>query len=104
MSFASTVLPSESTSGRADLPVLVPELASRPSSASPAPAPSSHDVGSGGNKFPAGPPAIDLRMNAEIVLSGRAQPGQTIQLNGQWITVNSDGTFTVRLALPIARG
>jgi len=81
-----------------------PELVPMPAPASVSPAPSSHSVGSGGAMFPAGKPGIDLKMNAEVVLSGRAQPGQTIQINGQWITVNPDGTFTVRLALPIARG
>jgi len=46
-------------------------------------------------------PGIDLQLNAEVAISGRAQPGQTIQVNGQWVQANADGTFSVRLALPI---
>jgi hypothetical protein len=56
--------------------------------------------GSGG-WAPTGQPAVDLKLNAELVISGRAQPGQTLQVNGQWLTVNADGTFSLRLALPI---
>lgn len=63
---------------------------------------SSFALGSGGFGLPEAKPAIDLKMNAEVILSGRAQPGQTLQLNGRWVTVNPDGTFTVRLALPLA--
>jgi len=47
--------------------------------------------------------AIDLRLNAEVVISGRAQPGQTVQVNGRWLKVGADGTFSLRLALPVAR-
>ncbi len=59
--------------------------------------------GSGGAGFPVAKPSIDLHLNTEIVVSGRAQPGQTVQLNGHWIKVNADGTFSVRLALPVAQ-
>ena len=77
-----------------------------PGGPAPAPAPeslSSFNVGSGGFGLAEGKPAVDVKMNAEVVLSGRAQPGQTIQLNGRWIQVNADGTFSVRLALPLAK-
>jgi hypothetical protein len=55
--------------------------------------------GSGG-WAPARQAEIDLKLNAEVIISGRAQPGQAIQVNGQWVKVNADGTFSVRLALP----
>jgi hypothetical protein len=45
--------------------------------------------------------AVELKVNAELILSGRTQPGQTLQVNGQWLTVNADGTFSLRLALPV---
>jgi hypothetical protein len=45
--------------------------------------------------------AVDLKLNAEMVISGRAQPDQAVQVNGQWLKVNTDGTFSVRLALPL---
>ena len=64
---------------------------------------SSVSVGSGGFGLAEGKLAVDLKMHAEVVLSGRAQPGQTLQLNGRWIRVNPDGTFSVRLALPLAK-
>ena len=47
--------------------------------------------------------AIDLRLNAEVVISGRAQPGQSVQVNGRWLKVGADGTFSLRLALPVAK-
>ena len=47
--------------------------------------------------------AIDLRLNAEVVISGRAQPGQTVQVNGRWLKVGADGTFSLRLALPFVK-
>lgn len=45
--------------------------------------------------------AVDLQLNAELVISGRTQPGQAVQVNGQWTKANADGTFSLRLALPI---
>jgi len=71
--------------------------------------PSSESVssfGSGGSWEIAGPKmagTIDLRLNAEVVISGRAQPGQTVQVNGRWLKVGDDGTFSVRLALPVVK-
>jgi len=50
-----------------------------------------------------GKSAIDLKLNAEVVISGRAQPGQTVQVNGRWLKVKTDGTFSMRLALPVIR-
>ncbi|MGD0946766.1 MAG: DUF4912 domain-containing protein [Candidatus Binatia bacterium] len=49
----------------------------------------------------AGRTAADLTLNADVVISGRGQPGQAIQVNGQWLKAGADGTFSVRLALPI---
>jgi len=54
-----------------------------------------------GSWAPAGRGAVDLKLNAEMVISGRAQPGQAVQVNGQWLKVRTDGTFSVRLALPL---
>jgi hypothetical protein len=59
----------------------------------------SFDVGSfamGGD----GKPSIDLELYAEIIVYGRAQPGQTLQVNGRPVAVNADGTFRVQWALP----
>jgi hypothetical protein len=50
---------------------------------------------------PAGRTAADLTLNVDVVISGRGQPGQAVQVNGQWLRVGADGTFSVRLALPI---
>jgi len=50
---------------------------------------------------PAGRTAAGLTLNADVVISGRGQPGQAIQVNGQWLKASADGTFSVRLALPI---
>jgi hypothetical protein len=47
--------------------------------------------------------AIDLKLNAEVVISGRAQPGQTVQVNGRWLKVCADGTFSMRVALPVVK-
>ena len=48
-------------------------------------------------------PSINLELNAEVVVYGRAQPGQTLRVNGRWVPVNADGTFHVRWALPTAK-
>jgi hypothetical protein len=50
---------------------------------------------------PAGRTAADLTLNADVVISGRCQPGQAIQVNGQWLKAGADGTFSLRLTLPI---
>ncbi len=47
--------------------------------------------------------AIELELNAEVIVYGRAQPGQTLRVNGQPVSVNADGTFHVRWALPVAK-
>ena len=49
----------------------------------------------------AGRTAAALTLNVDVVISGRGQPGQAIQVNGQWLKAGADGTFSVRLALPI---
>jgi len=47
-------------------------------------------------------PSIKLELNAEVVIYGRAMPGQTVEVCGRTVKVNSDGTFSVRMALPLA--
>ena len=47
--------------------------------------------------------AITLELNAEVIVYGRAQPGQTLCVNGRPVSVNDDGTFHVRWALPVAK-
>jgi len=59
------------------------------------------DSFSSGSWAPTGRAGVDLKLNAEVVISGRAQPDQAVQVNGQWLKVNSDGTFSMRLALPL---
>ena len=51
----------------------------------------------------AAPAAITLELNAEVIVYGRAQPGQTLCVNGRAVPVNADGTFHVRWALPVAK-
>lgn len=63
---------------------------------------SSFDLGGGGSGAGQSEPSINLELNAEVVVYGRAQPGQTLRVNGRWVPVNSDGTFHVRWALPTA--
>jgi len=46
---------------------------------------------------------IELELNAEVIVYGRAQPGQTLCVNGRPVPVNADGTFHVRWALPVAK-
>ena len=57
----------------------------------------------GGSWAPTGRAAVDLKSNAEVVLSGRAQPDQAVQADGQWLKVNSDRTFSVRPAMPVRK-
>ena len=69
--------------------------------------PSSHSVGrfgtSSGAFGEAGPaPSIKLELNADIIIYGRAVPGQTVEVCGRLVKVNADGTFSVRMALPLA--
>lgn len=47
-------------------------------------------------------PSIKLELNAEVVIYGRAMPGQTVEVCGRTVKVNPDGTFSVRMALPLA--
>ncbi|MFA5190394.1 MAG: DUF4912 domain-containing protein [Verrucomicrobiia bacterium] len=47
-------------------------------------------------------PSIKLELNAEIVIYGRAMPGQTVEVCGRMVKVSPDGTFSVRMALPLA--
>jgi hypothetical protein len=44
-------------------------------------------------------PSISLEIGADLVIYGKAQPGQTLQVNGESVTVNPDGTFRVHLTL-----
>ena len=71
--------------------------------------PSSHSVGRFGTSSGAfgetGPaPSIKLELNADIIIYGRAAPGQTVEVCGRMVRVNADGTFSVRMALPLANG
>jgi hypothetical protein len=45
--------------------------------------------------------ALALTLSVEVVISGRAQPGQTVEVNGQQLDVGPEGAFSVRLALPV---
>lgn len=47
-------------------------------------------------------PSIKLELNAEIVIYGRAMPGQAVEVCGRMVKVSPDGTFSVRMALPLA--
>jgi hypothetical protein len=38
-----------------------------------------------------------------VIVYGRAQPGQTLRVNGREVPVNADGTFQVRWTLPVAK-
>ena len=69
--------------------------------------PSSHSVGrfgtsSGAFGESAPAPSIKLELNADIIIYGRAVPGQTVEVCGRLVKVNADGTFSVRMALPLA--
>ena len=71
--------------------------------------PSSHSVGrfgtsSGAFGESAPAPSIKLELNADIIIYGRAAPGQTVEVCGRLVKVNADGTFSVRMALPLANG
>ena len=70
-------------------------------------APSSHNVdrfgtSSDGLGAAERTPSIKLELNAEVVIYGRAMPGQTVEVCGRSVKVNPDGTFSVRMALPLA--
>lgn len=79
-----------------------------PAAAEPESAPSSHSVerfgaSSGGlGAADERAPSIKLELNAELVIYGRAMPGQTVEVCGRPVKVNPDGTFSVRMALPLA--
>jgi hypothetical protein len=70
-------------------------------------APSSHSVdrfgtSSDGLGAAERAPSIKLELNAEVIIYGRAMPGQTVEVCGRAVKVNPDGTFNVRMALPLA--
>jgi len=86
------VTPVSETTGAVAAPAVVPERSA-----------SSEAVSSfswGGGVAQA---AITLELNAEVIVYGRAQPGQTLCVNGRPVSVNDDGTFHVRWALPVAK-
>jgi len=94
------------------LPVTTPASATTPAEesgvvatavATPAPSASSEAVSSFSWGGGAAPAAITLELNAEVIVYGRAQPGQTLCVNGRPVSVNDDGTFHVRWALPVAK-
>jgi hypothetical protein len=82
-------------------PELAAVLEEKPA-APPAPAGSSELASSfglgGGAKA-----ALELELNADVIVYGRAQPGQTLRVNGREVPVNADGTFQVRWTLPVAK-
>jgi hypothetical protein len=39
----------------------------------------------------------------ELIISGRAQPGQTLEILGHRVSIDPDGTFSVCLGLPLSR-
>ncbi len=43
---------------------------------------------------------VDLEVNAEVVIHGRARPGSRLTLFGQQVPLRPDGSFEVRRALP----
>jgi hypothetical protein len=70
-------------------------------------APSSHSVdrfgtSSDGLGAAERAPSIKLELNAEVIIYGRAMPGQMVEVCGRAVKVNPDGTFNVRMALPLA--
>ena len=69
----------------------------------PTPSASSEGVSSFSLGGGAAPAAIQLELNAEVIVYGRAQPGQTLCVNGRPVPVGADGTFHVRWALPVAK-
>ena len=100
-------------SGHATAETSAPASQDAPPSGQPAEAqemsPSSHSVGRFGmssGAFGAGEsaPSIKLELNADIIIYGRAVPGQTVEVCGRMVKVNADGTFSVRMALPLADG
>jgi len=42
-----------------------------------------------------------LRADAELVVYGATEPGSQVCLSGMKVNVASDGTFSVRIALPV---
>ncbi len=71
--------------------------------ATPAAAGSSENVSSFSLGGGAGPAALELELNADVIVYGRAPPGQTLRVNSRDVPVNADGTFQVRWTLPVAK-
>ncbi len=57
----------------------------------------------GGSWAPSGRVAVDLKSNAEVNISGHAQPNQAVQVDGQWLEVNSNRTFSGRPGTPVRK-
>lgn len=55
-----------------------------------------------GSWAPSGRAAVDLKSNAEVNISGHAQPNQAVQVDGQWLEVNSNRTFSGRPVIPVS--
>lgn len=60
--------------------------------------PSSYGLSSG-HSGPQDAPSLSLQLACEVIVHGRALPGQTLEVNGHWVRVNPDGTFRVQWAL-----
>jgi hypothetical protein len=80
--------PARSGDGPIPSETLIAEASGTVSSSSPARAPE---------------PALAVTLNVEVMISGRAQPGQTIEVNGHQVDVSPEGAFSVRLALPLTK-
>jgi hypothetical protein len=58
----------------------------------------------GGSSWaPASQAAVDLKSNAEVNISGHAQPNQAVQVDGQSLEVNSNRTFSGRPVIPVRK-
>lgn len=57
-----------------------------------------------GNDSSGGPSSdFEFRLDAELIVSGATQPGAELSLLGNPVTLDADGTFSVRFALPNGR-
>ncbi len=85
-------------SGVTEMPTASPEAVTPPS---PAPnAPVSLDNYINYSSFEPGRQNVELEVNTELHIYGRAKPGSNLTLFGQKVQLRPDGTFSVRKPLP----
>lgn len=60
------------------------------------------ESGTGVSSFVLGRDPVDLEINAELHIFGRAKPGSTLQLFGRPVALRPDGTFSIYRPLPDA--